>query len=48
MRRGWARSTDGRERALSTVAVPVLMAFTDTAKIAGYAAGLADRARRSR
>ena len=48
VRRGWARADDDRERALATVAVPALMAFTDTAKMAGYAAGLADRARRSR
>jgi glycosyltransferase involved in cell wall biosynthesis len=43
VRRGWARARDGRERALATVAVPALMAYTDAAKIAGYAAGLADR-----
>ena len=40
VRRGWARA---RERAVATVAVPALMAFTDVAKMAGYAAGLADR-----
>ena len=43
VRRGWARARDARERALATIAVPALMAYTDTAKIAGYAAGLADR-----
>ncbi|MGZ8632085.1 MAG: glycosyltransferase [Actinomycetota bacterium] len=48
VRRGRARADDDRERALATVVVPALMAFTDTAKMAGYAAGLADRARRSR
>jgi hypothetical protein len=45
VRRGWARARDPRERALATVAVPALMAFTDAAKMAGYAAGLADRMR---
>ena len=39
---GRARATP-RERAIATVAVPALMAFTDVAKMAGYAAGLADR-----
>ena len=41
-----ARLEGTRERAMATVAVPALIAFTDTAKMAGYAAGLADRARR--
>jgi hypothetical protein len=45
VRRGWARARDTRERALATVAVPALMAFTDAAKMAGYAAGLVDRTR---
>lgn len=45
VRRGWARSRDGRERAIAAVAVPALMAFTDAAKMAGYATGFADRAR---
>jgi cellulose synthase/poly-beta-1,6-N-acetylglucosamine synthase-like glycosyltransferase len=45
VRRGWARAVDGRERVLTTVAVPALMALTDVAKMAGYVAGLADRAR---
>lgn len=43
IRRGWARARDGRERALATIAVPALMGFTDVAKIAGYATGLAGR-----
>jgi hypothetical protein len=43
VRRGWARGRDRRERAIATVAVPALMAFTDAAKMAGYAAGLGDR-----
>jgi len=45
VRRGRARAVDGRERALATVAVPALMAFTDVAKMVGYAAGLVDRLR---
>jgi hypothetical protein len=43
VRRGRARARGPRERALSTVAVPALMAFTDAAKMAGYAAGQVDR-----
>ncbi len=46
VRRAWRRFEGTRERAMATVAVPALIAFTDTAKMAGYAAGLADRARR--
>jgi hypothetical protein len=42
--RARARLTDGRDRALATVAVPALLAFTDLAKMVGYALGLADRA----
>jgi glycosyltransferase involved in cell wall biosynthesis len=34
-----------RERALAAAAVPALMAWIDTAKMAGYAVGLVDRAR---
>jgi len=33
------------ERALATVVVPALMAFTDAAKMAGYLSGLAARRR---
>ena len=40
---GGRRARDPRERAIATVAVPALMAFTDAAKMAGYAAGLSDR-----
>ena len=36
---------DPSRRALATAAVPALMAWIDTAKMAGYAAGLLDRAR---
>lgn len=43
VRRGWARTSGGRERAIATAAVPALMAFVDAAKMAGYASGLADR-----
>ena len=43
VRRGRARARDRRERAIATIAVPALMAFTDAAKMAGYAAGLSDR-----
>ena len=43
VRRGRARARDRRERAIATIAVPALMAFTDAAKMAGYAAGLGDR-----
>ena len=48
MRRGWARAEDGRERTIATLAVPMLMAFTDAAKITGYSVGLAGRVRRPR
>ena len=48
VRRAWRRFEGTRERAMATVAVPALIAFTDTAKMAGYAAGLADRARLTR
>jgi glycosyltransferase involved in cell wall biosynthesis len=44
VRRAWRRIEDPRERALATVAVPALMTWIDTAKMAGYAAGLVDRA----
>jgi hypothetical protein len=43
VRRGWARTSGGRERAIATAAVPALMAFVDAAKMAGYAAGLVQR-----
>jgi glycosyltransferase involved in cell wall biosynthesis len=46
VRRAWRRFDGTRERALAIMAVPALLAFTDTAKMAGYAAGLTDRARR--
>jgi glycosyltransferase involved in cell wall biosynthesis len=45
LRRAWRRLDDPRERALAAAAVPLLMAWTDAAKITGYASGLADRVR---
>jgi glycosyltransferase involved in cell wall biosynthesis len=44
--RAWRRHDDPLERAAATITVPALMAMLDTAKMAGYAAGLAERARR--
>jgi glycosyltransferase involved in cell wall biosynthesis len=44
--RAWRRLDDPLERAAATITVPALMAMLDTAKMAGYAAGLAERARR--
>ena len=35
-----------RERAAAAIVVPAMMGFIDTAKMAGYAAGLVDRGRR--
>lgn len=46
IRRAWKRFDDPGERARATIAVPALMMWIDTAKMAGYAAGLIDRARR--
>jgi glycosyltransferase involved in cell wall biosynthesis len=45
VRRAWHRLGDPGERALAFAVVPALMAWIDTAKIAGYAAGLLDRSR---
>jgi glycosyltransferase involved in cell wall biosynthesis len=47
-RRAWHRLEDPGERALASAVVPALMAWIDTAKIAGYAAGLLDRSRGGR
>ncbi len=41
VRRSWARLGPGAERAAAIAAVPALLAFTDAAKMAGYATGLA-------
>jgi glycosyltransferase involved in cell wall biosynthesis len=46
VRRARRRSTDARERASATAVVPALMAWIDSAKMAGYAAGLVERLRR--
>ncbi len=46
VRRGLARLDRPAERSAALVAVPALMAFTDVAKMAGYAAGLLARSRR--
>jgi hypothetical protein len=45
VRRAWRRIGDPGGRAAATMLVPALMGWIDTAKMAGYAAGLADRAR---
>jgi hypothetical protein len=45
VRRAWRRLPDPRDRAIAAVAVPALMAFVDSAKMAGYAAGLVQRLR---
>ena len=46
IRRTWRRRPDPADRALAVVAVPAFLAYTDVAKMAGYLAGLARRARR--
>lgn len=46
LRRAWRRFPDTRERAVATLVVPALMGWIDTAKLAGYAVGLVDRANR--
>jgi glycosyltransferase involved in cell wall biosynthesis len=43
--RAWRRTRDARERPFAAVVVPALMAWIDSAKIAGYAAGLGERLR---
>jgi hypothetical protein len=48
VRRAWRRMPDARERAAATVVVPALMGWIDSAKLAGYAAGLVDRGRPGR
>jgi glycosyltransferase involved in cell wall biosynthesis len=47
IRRAFRRLHDPRDRVLAAVAVPGLIAWIDTAKMAGYASGLLDRARPS-
>jgi hypothetical protein len=43
VRRAWRRLDRSAERAVALVVVPALMAWIDSAKLAGYASGLADR-----
>jgi glycosyltransferase involved in cell wall biosynthesis len=45
VRRAWRRMGDARERAIAAFVVPALMAWIDSAKMAGYAAGLVERLR---
>ncbi|HTG47896.1 MAG TPA: glycosyltransferase [Actinomycetota bacterium] len=45
VRRSWARLDRPGDRALATVVVPLLLGWTDAAKMAGYATGLLDRGR---
>jgi glycosyltransferase involved in cell wall biosynthesis len=47
VRRAWRRMPDTRERAAAVLVVPALMGWIDTAKMAGYAVGLVDRAQAS-
>jgi glycosyltransferase involved in cell wall biosynthesis len=47
VRRAWHRLASPQGRALATVVVPTLMAFTDVAKMIGYVRGLVDRLRRA-
>ena len=46
VKRAWRSMDEPRERAAAAVIVPALMAWIDTAKMAGYATGLIDRAKR--
>ena len=46
LRRAWTRLERPADRAAATALVPALMAWIDTAKMAGYVTGLADRTRR--
>ena len=46
IRRAWRRIDEPGGRAAASVLAPALMCWIDTAKMAGYAAGLAERARR--
>jgi glycosyltransferase involved in cell wall biosynthesis len=43
LQRAWRRFDDPKERAVASALVPALMAWIDTAKMSGYAVGLADR-----
>ena len=46
--RAWRIMSEPAEKAAATVVVPMLMAWTDGAKMAGYVAGLVQRARTQR
>ncbi len=46
VRRAWRRMPEPRERVAAAIVVPAIMGLIDTAKMAGYAAGLVDRGRR--
>jgi glycosyltransferase involved in cell wall biosynthesis len=43
IRRARARLSTQRDRSIATLVVPALLAFTDAAKMSGYALGVADR-----
>lgn len=43
LRRAWRRFEDPRDRTAAMLVVPALMGWIDTAKMSGYATGLADR-----
>lgn len=43
LERAWLRFPEPRERTAAMIVVPALIAFLDTAKMSGYAVGLADR-----
>ena len=47
VRRAWRRVPDARARTLAVAVVAALMAWIDSAKMAGYAAGLLERLRRA-
>jgi hypothetical protein len=46
--RAWRTMHEPPEKAAATIVVPLLMAWIDGAKMAGYAVGLVDRARKPR
>jgi len=48
VRRAWRRMPEAGERIAAAVVVPALIGWIDSAKMAGYAVGLADRGREGR
>jgi len=48
VRRAWRRMPDPRERIAAAIVVPAMMGWIDSAKMVGYAVGLADRGRDGR